>query len=133
MYAGFVTVSAADGSQSSLALGAYLTSKYAVWCGSATIEDTPIEAYSAWSRDYVTVLTGSAAGTKVYQDGLSVFSTGNTPDSKANSRLTLYGTRTADPSYAAKVYSYLVAAWDRTLSASEVAELSANPWQLFQP
>lgn len=78
------------------------------------------------------ILTGDAAGSTLYIDGANVFS-GAAPAAQASSKIVVFGDRFGDGAYTSYGKIALALSWTRRLSTFEIAALSANPWQVFQP
>lgn len=79
--------------------------------------------------------TAWATGNELWVDGISVGSNNNTTDATAATldRIAVGALlRTSAGSYNASGV-LLRAAWNRRLSSAEIAGISANPWQLFEP
>ncbi len=88
---------------------------------------------------YVATFSGAPAYPTIYYDGASVAvnntqtGTGTWVSSNQHTRIGNIADYTTDANYAASCDIPLCLVWDRVLSADEVRQISANPWQLFQP
>lgn len=99
-------------------------------------EFTPSAADSTQvGRVHVVAITGDGSTANVYYDGRNVASSAYTPPTyvydAANHRALIAGSTGLGAG--SNTTCYLGAVWRRVLSSSEIAKISANPWQLFAP
>lgn len=88
---------------------------------------------------YAATVAGQNTTPAIYVDGQAIsVSAGNTPastwwSSTQKTRIGNLADYTTDAAYAASCDIPLCLVWDRALSAAEIQQISANPWQIFQP
>lgn len=125
-YAGLLSSSSIGGDNASLSIQANASSVWSTWLGNAD------SAWSGVSTQYgptLLIVTGDASGTKTYLGGTLIHSTASAPAAQVNSRIVLFGERSALASYATAGRLWLYAGLQQRLSDAEVADLNGNLWQ----
>jgi hypothetical protein len=132
-YAGLLTSANAAGTSASLTLqdpGA--ASSFAIYTSNTTYADTVL-ADTAPFGPSVIVISGDVSGCDLYKDGIVLATSPNVLTAQTNSRIVIFGERSASATYASKGRLYFHASWNRRLSAVEKVAFSKNPYQLLRP
>ena len=95
--------------------------------------DTTIDATVNFGPTVIFLTGDNVTGINVYSNGKMVASNAASPTAQSDSRIVLFGERTASAAFSIKAKIYLYLFWNRKLTAYEVSSITQNPWQLFAP
>lgn len=134
-YAGLFSTSTADGSTAG-SLSFQRESGDSIWTSYGSSGGSPAPTYlvSKAFGPTILVLSGDSSGITSWAGGIQIGTTAaNTPVAQSNCRIVLFGERFASVgnSTKAKIYGYW--GFNRRLSNAEIAEITRNPWQLYEP
>lgn len=129
-YAGLMAVTNATGSSNSFTFQDAAAGVFALG-QDTTLSATSLSSSVAFGPSVI-IAVGGDGPASAYKDGAVILASGGgVPTTKTDSRIIVMGERQASASFSVKGRVYLFAHWTRRLLDTEIAALSANPWQLF--